>query len=223
VEDCLGVAYVLGRSHCRNSDSCVCCNHAPHGAKCKLKPVYSGKLPLAQERAWVGLASTPQVQVSPLKQKQFVADITLSIQNFGKGPAFNVFSNAFLATHGHAQESQNAACNLIFPFVGVQPSSPVSASVDISKTQWGEMLFPTQAPAVHGINWSGQSSDVLGQEVFVVGCIVYKDQFASPHWIRFSYSTGPFAYQVVRDPSAFLHLYISTGNNYTDDTEKKPS
>jgi hypothetical protein len=63
----------------------------------------------------------------------------------------------------------------------------------------------------------------LGKEVFIVGCIVYKDQFEHPHWTKFSYSTGPRLSNVVREAASFDHLYVSSANNYTDDAEKKPS
>lgn len=175
------------------------------------------------ERAWVGLSSTPQVSISSLKQKQFNAEIALELKNFGKGPALNVYSLSLFATHGHVQEQITTACNLIFPFVGLKPTSPVQPSSDLSKAQWGALVFPGQPPFIQGHSTIGNSADILGQEVFIVGCIVYKDQFETPHWTKFSYSTGAFATHVVRDASSFRHLYTSTANNYTDDAEKEAS
>jgi hypothetical protein len=174
------------------------------------------------ERAWVGLSETPKVEVSPMTQKQFTATITLPLKNFGKGPALNVFSGSQFATHGHVQDTIANTCNLIFPFVGLKPSRPVVSTEDIPKSQWGQVLFPSQ-PLTAPHDTSGEPSSVLLQEVFVVGCIVYKDQFRNPHWTKFSYSTGAFANQVVRDASSFQHLYISSANNYTDDAQKKQS
>jgi hypothetical protein len=175
------------------------------------------------ERAWVGLAQTPQVDTGSLNQKRFTADIGLSLKNFGHGPAFNVFAVGRFATHGHVQEAITSMCNAIFPFVGLKPTVPVTSSESIQGTQWGQILFPDQPPFATSTSWGGESSEIIGQEVFIVGCIVYKDQFGSPHWTKFSYSTGPFTTQVVRDASSFRHLYVSSGNNYTDDAEKKPS
>jgi hypothetical protein len=174
------------------------------------------------DRAWVGLAGTPGAQVSSLKQKEFTAQILLGLKNYGRGPALNVMASSGLATHGHVQDTIAASCNLIFPFVGLRPSNPVSFSGDVSKTQWGEILFPGESFST-GTNTQGDSADIVGQEVFVVGCIVYKDQFRRPHWTKFSYTTGAYASDLVRDASSFRHLYMSTGNNYTDDAEKKPS
>jgi hypothetical protein len=176
-----------------------------------------------QERAWVGLSQTPQIDIGSLSQPQFNAQINLQLRNFGKGPAFNVFSDSELAVHGHVEETLTTTCNLIFPFVGLTPTRPVGSSEDVSKHQWGQMIFPNQDPLNNGNSWTAKSSDILGQEVFVVGCIVYKDQFERPHWTKFSYSTGPFITQVVRDASSFRHLYVSSANNYTDDAEKKQS
>jgi hypothetical protein len=174
------------------------------------------------ERAWVGLDSPPKVEVDSLKQKRFTAQITLTAKNFGKGPALNTVADVRFATHGHVLETITASCDLISPFVGLKPNRPVSSSEDISKFQWGQELFTNQ-PFFNGTNYSGDSADIIGQEVFIVGCIVYKDQFGNPHWTKFSYSTGPYVSDVVRDPSSFKHLYISSANNYTDDVEKKPS
>jgi hypothetical protein len=174
------------------------------------------------ERAWVGLDGPPQVEVGSLKQKTYTAQINLNIKNFGKGPALNVFTGSQIALHGHVAETLTATCNLIFPFVGLQPTGPVTSSEDITKLHWGQLIFPNQ-PLLTGTNIVDESTDVLGQEVFIVGCIVYKDQFEQPHWTKFSYSTGPYVTQVVRDAASFRHLYISSANNYTDDAEKKPA
>lgn len=173
------------------------------------------------ERAWVGLAETPQVDTTSLRRKRFSANIRLSIKNFGHGPAFNVFAGSRFAIHGHVQQAITSMCNLLFPFVGIKPTAPVASSENIQGTQWGEILFPNQPPYVASTNWEGESSKIIGQEVFVVGCIVYKDQFGNPHWTKFSYSTGPLITQVVRGSQSFRHLYVSSGNNYTDDAEKK--
>ena len=175
------------------------------------------------ERAWVGLADPPRVTVTSLSAKTFQSQTKLDIENFGKGPALNVFSGSFFALHGHVLNAIESSCNLLFPFVGLKPSWPVSSSTDISKEQWGMVLYPNQPPFVNEHDSNGKSSDYIGQEVFVVGCIVYKDQFGHPHWTKFSYSTGPYVTQIVRDASAFQHLYVSSANNYTDDAEKKPS
>lgn len=169
------------------------------------------------ERAWIGLANTPQVEITSLQQKQFLANIHIEIENFGKGPAFNVYSLSRFATHGHIQDVIETNCNLIFPFVGLHP---FPANLGLSTTQTGSLIFPGQPPISAGTSTEGNSTDILGQEVFVVGCIVYRDQFQRPHWTKFSYSTGPLVSQVVRDSSAFRHLYISTGNNSTDDAQK---
>jgi len=175
------------------------------------------------ERAWVGLVGNPQVEVSSLKEKRFTAQITFALKNFGKGPAFNVSSLSNFATHGHVSDIIATTCNFIFPGVGLKPTRPVYPSGEIYKLQRGQILYPDQPPFAFGTDTSGESSTVLGQEVFVVGCIAYKDQFSNPHWAKFSFSTGPLTTDVVRDPSSFKHLYISSANNYTDDAEKKPS
>jgi len=175
------------------------------------------------ERAWVGLNQTPQIEITPLTQKEFTAQIGIQLQNFGKGPAFNVFAQGEFAVHGHVKETIETTCNLIFPFVGLKPTKPVSSNEDLSKNQWGQMIFPNQIPLNTGNSWSGNSADILEQEIFVVGCIVYKDQFQRPHWTEFSYSTGPLLTQVVRNASSFSRLYVSSANNYTDDAEKKES
>ena len=175
------------------------------------------------ERAWIGLEGTPQVEISSLREKQFSSEIKLALKNFGKGAAFNVFSGSRFATHGHVIDTITSTCNLIFPFVGLKPSSPVSGIEDIANQQWGQVVFPDSSPFIAGHDTTGESSSLLGQEVFVVGCIVYKDQFGHPHWTKFSYSTGPFTTDVVRDASSLHHLYTSSANNYTDDAEKKQS
>ena len=64
---------------------------------------------------------------------------------------------------------------------------------------------------------------MIGKEVYITGCIVYRDQFSEPHWTKFCYNTGDFAKDVVRDASSFRHLYMCNANNYTDDTNKKPN
>jgi hypothetical protein len=173
------------------------------------------------ERAWVGLEGSPQVEATPLREKKFNSTIKIALKNFGKGPAFNVFSGARFATHGHVLDTITSTCNLIFPFVGLKPSSPVYGSEGITNQQWGSVIFPDSPPFIAAHDTTAESASVLGQEVFVVGCIVYKDQFRNPHWTKFSYSTGPFVTQVVRDASSFQHLYTSSANNYTDDAEKK--
>lgn len=172
------------------------------------------------ERAWVGLAETSRVHVSPLDRKQFTAAIKLVLKNFGKGPALNVYGTSGLSTHGYVQADITIACDQILPFVGLKPSTPIFYSRDISKIKMGVLLFPG-VPLFTGTTWGGNSLDILGQEVFVVGCIVYKDQFQQAHWTKFSYSTGSLLAQVVRDASAFHHLYASAANNYTDDVKRK--
>ncbi len=174
------------------------------------------------ERAWIGLEEPPQVEVSSLKQKTYTAQIHMNIKNFGKGPALNVFTDSRMALHGHVEETLAISCDLISPFVGLHPNRPVSSNEDITKHQWGQLIFPNQQ-LVTAISTAGESANVLGQEVFIVGCIVYKDQFEHPHWTKFSFSTGAYLTNVVRDAESFRHLYISSANNYTDDAEKKPS
>ncbi len=165
----------------------------------------------------------PQIEISPLTQKQFTAQITLAVKNFGKGPALNIVAGGRITTHGHVLETITSTCDLMSSFVGLKPSRPVTSSEDMSKLQWGQVLFPNQPSFNSIITTSGNSSDVVGKEAFVVGCIVYKDQFGNPHWTKFSYSTGPYLKDVVRDTSSFKHLYVSSANNYTDDVEKKPN
>lgn len=175
------------------------------------------------ERAWLGLDIPPQVEVDSLKQNQFRARIILSVRNFGKGPALNTEAVGSITTHGHVAGQLTSNCDLLFKMVGIKTVNPVySSDEDMPKLEWGDMLFPNQ-PFREIIQTSGNSADVVGKMAYIVGCIVYKDQFGNPHWTKFSYDTGPYAADVVRDPSSFKHLSISGANNYTDDAEKKPS
>jgi hypothetical protein len=67
----------------------------------------------------------------------------------------------------------------------------------------------------------GDTSDLIGKQAYIVGCIVYKDQFSQPHWTKFCYNTGSYVTQVVKDPSSFRHLEACNTNNSTDDEIKE--
>jgi hypothetical protein len=110
------------------------------------------------ERAWVGLDSPPQVEISSLKEKIFTAQINLNVKNFGKGPALNVFTNSQIAFHGHVNDTLTTTCDLIFPFVGLQPSRPVSFDEEIYTHQFGQLIFPNQPPFTTRTTTNGDSA-----------------------------------------------------------------
>jgi hypothetical protein len=183
------------------------------------------QLATASERAWVALAGPPQISgLTSLSNPRFNAYVKISLQNFGKGPALNVFVGLRFVAPERVEEAQTAVCNSVFPFIGLRPAGPVKPNdSDVSKTQWGLILYPSQPAFVQDINYGGESRTLLGQQAFLVGCIAYKDQFGSPHWAKFSYNTAPHASEAIRNPTSFHHLYVSLGNNYTDDVETRES
>ena len=183
------------------------------------------QLATASERAWVALDGPPQLSgVTTMSSARFNAYVEIALRNFGKGPALNVFVGVRFATHEHVQEIQTAACNSVFPLIGLNPTTPVNSNdQETPKTHWGLVLYPNQPAFIQKINYAGESRALNGQQKVLVGCIAYKDQFGSPHWARFSYNTAPYAAQAVRSVTSAPHLYISLENNYTDDIEMKES
>jgi hypothetical protein len=175
----------------------------------------------ADQRAWVGADSPPQVLVRSLEHGKFRASIALVTRNFGKGPALKVMTDQRIVTSGHLDENVQSSCDLIFPFVGLKPSRQVVLSDENAfRRQWGHVIFPNQTLS-NVAEYGDDSLDLIGKEAYVIGCIVYRDQFSDPHWTKFCYNTGDFATDVVRDASSFGRLYACNTNNYTDDIEKK--
>lgn len=183
------------------------------------------QLATASERAWVALDGPPQLSgVTTLSNARFNAYVEIALRNFGKGPALNVFVDLRFATHEHAQEIQTSACNQVFPFIGLKPTIPRSPNdQETSKSHRGLVLYPNQPAFIQKINYAGEFSTLSGQQLFLVGCVAYKDQFGSAHWARLSYNTAPYAAQAVRNVTSVRNLYISLENNYTDDIEMKES
>ena len=174
----------------------------------------------ADQRAWVGLDSAPHVAVSSLDHGKLRATIGLVIRNFGKGPALKVMTDERIVT-SNVDSNVQSSCNLVLPFVGIKPKGQVAFSGEnIFKHQWGAIIFPNQ-PYFKGTNYESDSTDVIGKEAYVIGCIVYEDQFTEPHWTKFCYNTGDFAIDLVRDASSFNRLYVCNTNNYTDDVSDK--
>lgn len=173
------------------------------------------------ERAWLGLDSGPRIDIVSLEHDKFQAVIQVMGRNFGKGPAFNAMIDSRIVT-AEVDNNVQSSCNLMFPFVGLKPTWPGGSSDEnMFKHEWGQVVFPGQPFGSIGNYSGGNVVNVLGKEAYVIGCIVYKDQFSEPHWTKFCYNTGDFAKDVVRDPSSFKHLYLCNTNNYTDETEKK--
>jgi hypothetical protein len=122
--------------------------------------------------------------VTILSNARFNAYAEIALRNFGKGPALNVFVGVRFATHEHVQEIQTAACNSVFPSIGLKPTVPASSNdQETSKTHWGLVLYPNQLPFIQKINYAGESSALNGQQTILIGCIAYKDQFGS-RWPR---------------------------------------
>ena len=179
------------------------------------------------ERAWVGLDAPPSVNIGLLEHGRTGATIDFTVKDYGKGPAFSVMASAQVVPSNtdnrHAvEDALESTCNLISVFVGLKPTRPVYSDEDMAKHQWGHVVFPNQ-PFRTGTVTTIDMPKMIGKEVYVTGCIVYRDQFSEPHWTKFCYNTGDFARDVVKDASSFKHLYLCNANNYTDDIEKKPS
>jgi hypothetical protein len=179
------------------------------------------------ERAWVGLDGTPSVEIGLLEdRKRMGAAINFTVKNYGKGPALSVMAGARIVPSGTdnrhvVEDALESTCDLLSPFVGVKPTRPVSSDEDLMKHQWGHVVFPNQ-PFGTGTVTTIDLPKMIGKEVYVVGCIVYRDQFSEPHWTKFCYNTGDFAKDAVKDTASFKHLYMCNANNYTDEIEKKP-
>jgi hypothetical protein len=174
----------------------------------------------ASERAWVGVDTTPQVAFSVWDQRKYQATISSVIKNFGKGPALKVKATHQLVAQGHVEEGIQWACDANFPFVGLKPSVPVVSSDESFYKRWAHVMFTGQQASPSSIV-EGNTSDLIGKEAFVVGCIVYKDQFDRAHWTKFCYNTGPLVTQAVKNPSSFSHLEACNTNNSTDDEAEK--
>lgn len=179
------------------------------------------------ERAWMGLDGPPVVEIGLLQdRKNMGATISYAVKNYGKGPAVNVMAGATIVpsdpNHHVVEDSLETTCNLISAFVGIKTTKPVYSSESTANQQWGNIVFPGQ-PFKTGVVTTIDMSKMIGKEVFIAGCIVYRDQFSEPHWTKFCYNTGPFAKDVVKNASSFDHLQMCGANNYTDDIEKKPS
>lgn len=186
------------------------------------------KASMNSERAWVGLDGPPAVEIGLLEdRKRMGATINFTVKDYGKGPALSVMASAAIvpsdASNQHVvEDSLESTCNLVSAFVGMKPTKPVYSSEPPTNRQWGHIIFPGQ-PFNTGTVTTIDMSKMIGKEVFIAGCIVYKDQFSEPHWTKFCYNTGAFAKDVVKDASSFKHLYMCGANNYTDEVEKKPS
>lgn len=178
------------------------------------------------ERAWVGLDGPPTVEIGLMEdRKKMAATISLTVKNFGKGPALSLMASANIIpsdpSNRHAVEDGiETTCNLLSPFVGVKPTRLVISDEDLVKHQWGHVIFTNQSFTT-GTETAIDMSKMIGKEVYVAGCIVYRDQFFEAHWTRFCYNTGDFAKDVVKDTSSFKHLHLCNANNYTDEVEKK--
>ena len=173
------------------------------------------------ERAWLGLVEAPEVQVESLDHDKFRAIIKVSAKNFGKGPALTAMTDSRIVT-SEVDNNTQSSCNLIYPFVGLKPKWPSGISDEtVLKRQWGQVIFPGQ-PFITVAEYSGGNVvNPVGKEAYVIGCIVYKDQFSDPHWTKFCYNTGDFVNRLVRDASSFKYLTACSTNNYTDEIEKK--
>ena len=179
---------------------------------------------VSAERAWVGLDGVPSVQMVLRNDGKYDASINFTLKDYGKGPALRVMGLAAITPTGQpriVESTLDAQCNLIFPFVGLKPKSNVAFSPDLGGYQWGHVLFTNQGFGT-SVGSLIDMPTLIGKEAYLVGCIVYRDQFSEPHWTKFCYNTGDFAKDVVKDPSSFSHLFICNANNYTDEVEKKP-
>ena len=172
------------------------------------------------ERAWLGLDSAPRVNVVSLEHDKFQAEIQTMGRNFGKGPALKAMIDSRIVT-SEVENNIQSSCNLLFPFVGLKPKWPGVSSDDLSKHEWGQVVFPGQPFTMIGNYSGGNVVNPVGKETYVIGCMVYKDQFSEAHWTKFCYNTGDFARDVVKDASSFKHLFLCNANNHTDETEKK--
>lgn len=172
----------------------------------------------ADQRAWIGLDNPPRVTITPFNQRNVRQVIDVTIKNFGKGPALKVMSFELIVT-SDLDNNVQSICNVLLPFVGLKPTTPTFGDYG-RMLHPGSVIFPTQKITGGGgsvINFS----DLIGKEAYVIGCIVYQDQFSDPHWTKFCYKTGDSVEDVVKDASSFNTLYVCSRNNYTDDTENK--
>ncbi len=171
----------------------------------------------ADQRAWVGLASPVLVGIQSIAPHKLRASIVVHIKNFGKGPAFKAMIDARMAVAPNVDSQVQSSCNLVFPFVGLKPTWPGGVSDPNSlKRQWGQIIFPN-GEFTQGANYGDDVIDAADKVVYVIGCIVYQDQFTDPHWTKFCYETN----WLVRDAASFNNLAVCNTNNYTDEIEKK--
>src|ERR1019366_10556958 len=134
----------------------------------------------------------------------------LVVRNFGNGPALKVMAAPIIIaidSSSSLDKEVQSSCNLIFPFVGLKPTQQVSSFENISQQHWRQVIFPGQSLTVASED-GNNFTNALGKGAYVVGCIVYEDQFSDAHWTKFCYNTGDFANDAAKDASAFGRLHI---------------
>lgn len=167
---------------------------------------------VAGERPWVGPTGRIRVTASSIGKKGLSAAIVVEIQNYGKAPAFRVLTDTNIVV-SDLDRRVVMTCEELAPMVGRKTEMRIATSdPNISARRWGQVLFPG-APVTDGTELADTTTQVVGRVAYVIGCVVYEDQFANQHWTRFCYETP----HVVRDRASFRTLVRCNTNNYTDD------
>lgn len=110
-----------------------------------------------QERAWIALASSPELQ--PTKN-----GVIWTLRNFGNSPGFHIAAKAEnVSKQSDISASQERICQ------------------EIETGQVWELLFPGLPGRPRAAFSAGAPI------AYVVGCIKYRDQFSSSRWTKFCY------------------------------------
>jgi hypothetical protein len=136
-------------------------------------------------RAWVGVKQPIWLSNLTLDAKNAKANYIITIKNYGPSVALNVAVSARVVvgpqyiiptvytTCEEASQESNA--------VMVQAGNP-----NYSEKAIGDSIFPSEEEGKHFSETAVQGRDTdISKGIFVVGCIIYKDQFGNQRRTRF--------------------------------------
>ena len=131
---------------------------------------------LRDKRSWVGLSLDPVPMLTHFlidpKSQNYDVQWYFLIQNFGPGVALNVVENFEAANKHNLNKSFAETCNGAARHYGKRINSDI---------QGGYVLFPGQQIGIPGTELGNMEQLHSDGAVYIVGCILYDDQFGKRH------------------------------------------
>ena len=146
------------------------------------------------QRAWVGPSSPPVIIDSFRNVGANVdAEFTVTVNNSGRSPAFNVNVGAEYipnTSYDAIKASFDGVCEQFASLIGLKPKFLVSKlPKEFTELPFGQVLFPNMpTPFPQRMTLTDAQAPSGEKRYSIVVCIVYRDQFSTPHWTKFCYT-----------------------------------